>query len=113
MAWGLEMAVKRVWRGWTTPENASHYEALLKSEVFPGIEAKKIPGYLAIELLRRPAGDEVEFMTVMTFESLDNVIAFQGADYERAYVPAAAQKVLKRWDQTSAHFEVLEKRKYG
>ena len=107
------MAVKRIWHGWTTHENADAYQSLLQSEVFPGIEAKDIPGYRKIELLRRNLDKEVEFITIMTFESLQNVIDFQGPDYEQAYVPDAAQKVLKRWDKTSAHYHVEEARDYG
>jgi len=106
------MAVKRVWHGWTTPENADKYQSLLNNEVFPGIEAKKIPGYQSIELMRRVHSDEVEFVTIMTFDSLQNVIDFQGEDYTRCYVPDAAQQLLKRWDQVSAHYDVIEFRKY-
>ena len=106
------MAVKRVWHGWTTQDNADKYQNLLSDEVFPGIEAKKIPGYQSIELLRRDSGDEVEFVTIMTFDSLQNVIGFQGEDYERCYVPHPAKLVLKRWDQVSAHYEAIEFRKY-
>ncbi|MDA0704042.1 MAG: antibiotic biosynthesis monooxygenase, partial [Proteobacteria bacterium] len=91
--------IMRVWRGWTTSENADAYEALLLSEVFAGIEAKRIDGYRGIELLRREAGDAVEFVTIMTFESLQSVIDFQGPDYARYYVPAAAQRVLSHWDE--------------
>ena len=50
------MAIKRVWHGWTTLENADKYQILLRNEVFPGIEAKKIPGYQSIELLRQDLG---------------------------------------------------------
>jgi hypothetical protein len=35
------MATKRIWHGWTTPENADAYQQLLHDEVFPGIEAEK------------------------------------------------------------------------
>ncbi len=108
------MAIKRIWHGWTTPANAASYEDLLRVEVFPGIEAKQIPGYRGIELLRLDrdqAGDgEVEFITIMTFDSIRNVIDFQGADYRRCYVPDAARELLKRWDQTSEHYEVMETR---
>lgn len=107
------MAIKRIWHGWTTPQNADAYQALLNSEIFPGIERKEIEGYRGIELLRRERADEVEFVTVMTFDSLDNVIAFQGEDYERSYVPDAARKVLNRWDERAAHYEVVETRIYG
>jgi len=48
----------------------------------------------------------------MTFDSLQNVIDFQGEDYARCYVPDAAKLVLKRWDQVSAHYEFIECRKY-
>lgn len=107
------MAVKRVWHGWTTPENADNYQRLLHDEIFAGIEAKNIPGYRSIELFRRDAGDEVEFVTVMTFDSLKNVIDFQGEDYERCYVPDSAQLLLKRWDQVSAHYQAVESRYYS
>jgi antibiotic biosynthesis monooxygenase (ABM) superfamily enzyme len=106
------MAIKRVWHGWTNPENADKYQALLHNEIFPGIEAKNIPGYQSIELFRRDLDDEVEFVTIMTFDSLQNVIDFQGEDYARCYVPDTAQRVLKRWDHVSAHYETIECRKY-
>ncbi|HKJ04684.1 MAG TPA: hypothetical protein VJ974_03725 [Geopsychrobacteraceae bacterium] len=107
------MAIKRIWHGWTTPEKADEYRKLLHDEVFPGIETKKIPGYSGIELLRRDFDDEVEFITIMTFQSIQNVIDFQGDDYARCYVPEAAQKVLKRWDEFSSHYEAIEKRVYA
>ena len=106
------MVVKRVWRGWTTPEKADAYESVLLTLVIPGIEDKAIPGFRAIEVLREDGVDEVEFSTVMSFDSLDAVIAFQGDDYARAYVPDKAQAVLSRWDQTSRHYEQRAIRHY-
>ena len=106
------MAIKRIWHGWTTKENADKYHNILSREVLPGIEAKNIPGYRQIEVLRIDLEDEVEFVTIMTFESLKNVIDFQGENYKRCYVPDAAQKVLKRWDQESIHYELIETRVY-
>jgi len=87
---------------------------LLREEVFPGIAAKGVAGYNGITLLRRelPSG-ELEFMTIMSFESLEAVRAFAGPDHERAYVPPAARKALSRFDETSAHYEVLERLEYG
>jgi hypothetical protein len=106
------MAIKRVWHGWTSPENADKYQGLLHNEIFPGIEAKNISGCQGIELFRRDSGDEVEFVTIMTFDSLQDVIDFQGEDYTRCYVPDAAKLLLKRWDHVSAHYETIEYRKY-
>jgi len=106
------MAIKRIWHGWTTHEKAEEYQNLLHNNVFPGIEKKNIPGYQSIELMRRDHKDEVEFVTIMTFDTLQNVIDFQGEDYTRCYVPDAAQLILKKWDEYSAHYETLEYRKY-
>lgn len=104
------MAIKRIWHGWTTPENADAYVKLLREVVIPGIEAKQIPGYTGFEVLRKDIEEEIEFITIITFQSLENVIAFQGEDYTRSYVPDEAQKVLKRWDERASHYEVLESR---
>lgn len=98
--------IARVWRGWTTPANADVYERLLLGTVIPGIEAKNVAGYREIRVLRREHDGEVEFQTIMLFDSLDAVRAFAGPDYEVAYVPDAARAVLARFDARSAHFEV-------
>jgi len=104
------MSVKRIWHGWTTPENAEKYQELLHKKIFPGIETREIPGYHSVELFRRDLKDEVEFVTIMTFDSLEAVRKFQGKDYEKCYVPDEAQKVLKRWDKLATHYEAIEKR---
>lgn len=106
------MTIKRVWHGWTTKENADKYQRLLSNEVLPGIEAKRIPGYRKIEVLRIDLQNEVEFVTIMSFDSLQNVVDFQGENYKKCYVPAAAQAVLKRWDKESTHYELMEERTY-
>ena len=100
----------RLWRGWTTPENADAYERVVRGEVIPGIEARKIPGFRHIDLMRRDLGDEVEFQTLMWFDSLDSIMAFMGEDYAVSHVPPQAQAVLKRFDERAAHFEVIDRR---
>jgi heme-degrading monooxygenase HmoA len=100
----------RLWRGWTTPENAAAYEAIVREEVIPEIEAREIPGFLSIDLMSRPAEDGVEFATVMWFENLEAVKAFVGDDYETAHVPERARRVLSRFDERSAHYEVIDRR---
>ena len=57
--------ISRIWHGWTMPKNAERYEALLKSEIFPGILSRKIAGIHRIDLLRRALEGEIEFITVM------------------------------------------------
>lgn len=100
----------RLWRGWTTVENAPAYEAIVRGEVIPGIEARRIPGFRSIDLMRREADDGVEFTTLMWFDDLDDVKAFTGEDYEVAHVPERAREVLARFDERSAHHELIEHR---
>jgi len=100
----------RIWHGWTSTANADAYEELLRSEIFQGIAARAIVGYQGIELLRRPADEAVEFITLMWFDSIDAVRAFAGADYEAAVVPASARALLQRFDARSAHYQVRQAR---
>ncbi|MBN2346736.1 MAG: antibiotic biosynthesis monooxygenase [Candidatus Aminicenantes bacterium] len=100
--------ISRIWYGWTTEENADKYETLLKEEIFAGILDRRIRGFRGIQLLRRPVGAEVEFVTIMHFESLAAVREFAGEDYEAAVVPEKARAVLSRFDGRSQHYEVRE-----
>ena len=110
---GNGLMIARIWHGWTKPENADKYEKLLKEEIFPGIAAKQVSGYREIQLLRRPIGnDEVEFITIMWFDSWSAVKQFAGEDYEQAYVPAKARAVLARFDERSRHYEVRKDLEY-
>jgi len=98
--------ISRIWHGWTTPANADAYESLLKSEIFQGIQGREIAGYRGIHLLRRDLENEVEFVTIMWFDSIDAVRAFAGDDYEAAVVPPKARALLSRFDARSQHYEV-------
>ncbi len=98
--------ISRIWHGWTNRENSDAYEELLKSEIFTGIGARQIEGYRGIDLLRRDAGSEVEFITIMWFDSLDGVRTFAGEDYEAAVVPPKARELLSHFDARSQHYDV-------
>jgi hypothetical protein len=100
----------RLWRGWTTPENADAYERAVRGEVIPGIEARKMPGFRHIDLMKRELGQEVEFQTLMWFDSIDAITAFVGDDYSVSHVPPAAQAVLKRFDERATHYEIIDRR---
>jgi heme-degrading monooxygenase HmoA len=104
--------IGRIWHGWTKPEKADKYERLLREEIFPGIAAKKVAGYKAIQLFRRPIEDEVEFITIMWFDSWESVKEFAGEDHEKAYVPQKAREVLERFDERSQHYEIKERIEY-
>ena len=77
--------IGRIWHRWTKPENADAHERLLKDEVFPGIAGKNVPGYRGIQLFRRAIDSgEVEFVTIMRFDSWEALRRFSGENHERA-----------------------------
>jgi len=103
--------IARVWHGWTKPEDADGYEAHLKPELLPGLS--KMAGFQGSYLLRRVVGEEVEFITIILWDSIEAVRAVAGADYERAIIPEERKKHLKRFDAKAAHFEVVTQQKPG
>ena len=78
--------IARIWYRWTKPEDAKAYEKLLCDEIFPSIAARKIAGYRGAELLICEDGDEVEFVTLLRFDSMDAVKEFAGAEYRKPVV---------------------------
>ena len=101
----IDRMIGRLWHGWTTRANAATYESLLRSEVLPGIH--RVPGYRGAYLLRRDLGEEVEFVTLTLFDSMDAVRAFAGEDFEKAVVPPKARRLLERFDERSMHHDAL------
>jgi len=97
--------ISRIWHGWTARENADAYENLLRREVLPGIH--RVGGFKGAHLLRRNLNDEVEFVTICLFDSLDAVKEFAGEDYEVAVILPEARKLLARFDARSAHYETV------
>jgi antibiotic biosynthesis monooxygenase (ABM) superfamily enzyme len=97
--------IARIWHGWATPENADAYETLLRTQILPRI--RKAPGCRGISLFRRGRGAEVEFVTLLLFESLEAVKAWAGDHYEVAVVPPEARKLLKRFRERSRHYEAV------
>ncbi len=97
--------ISRVWHGWTTRGNADAYQAHLEADVLPGIH--RVRGYRGAYLLRRDAGEEVEFVTITLFDDMDAVRAFAGEDYERAVIHPVAGKLLSHYDERSVHYETV------
>lgn len=97
--------IARVWHGYTKPEHADAYESMLKPELLPGISQAK--GYKGSYLLRRDLGAEIEFITILLWNSIDDLRAAAGHDdYETAIIPDERRKYLAGFDTKAAHYEV-------
>jgi heme-degrading monooxygenase HmoA len=97
--------ISRIWHGWTKPRDADAYEEMVRAEVLPGIH--RIAGYRGAYLLRRVAGDEVEFVTITLFDDMQAVQQFAGSDYTRAVIHGPARHLLTHFDEHSAHYETI------
>lgn len=98
--------ISRIWHGWTTSDNADAYESVLKSEILPGIQHRRIPGYRGIDLLRRESDRETEFITILWFDTSDAIREFAGPDYEQAVILPKDRAFLSRYDSHVQHYDV-------
>jgi heme-degrading monooxygenase HmoA len=101
---GETSMIARHWRGWTKAQDADAYETLLKTQVLP--ELAKIAGYRGGYVLRGNAADEVEFVVVNLFDSIEAVRAFAGPDYSVPVFEPEARLLLSRIETVAHHYEV-------
>jgi antibiotic biosynthesis monooxygenase (ABM) superfamily enzyme len=97
--------IARIWHGWTKTEDAKAYEKLLRDEIFPSIAARKIEGYRGAELFVRDDSDEVEFVTLLRFDSMDAVAEFAGTDASKPVIFPKAETLITRMEQ-ARHYRV-------
>ena len=96
--------IARLWRGWTTFEHADAYERLLREQVLPGL--KLVEGYRGGYILRQEGTDEVEFVVMNLFDSLDAVRAFAGPEYTIPVFEPEARQLLSKVEPIARHYEV-------
>ena len=98
--------IARIWHGWTKPRDAKTYEELLRKEIFPGIAERNIRGYHGAELFIRDDGDEVEFVTLLRFDSIDAVKEFAGENENKPVIYPGVERLLTRMDERSQHYRI-------
>ena len=98
--------IARIWHGWTKPADAKAYEEMLQAEIFPSIEARNIKGYRGAELFTNEGADEVEFMTLLRFDSMDAVKEFDGTDEGKPVIFPKTEGLLTRMDDRSQHYRI-------
>jgi len=96
--------IVRMWRGRAKAANAEGYEQFVTTKVFTALPA--IDGHRGAYLLKRAVGDEVEFIAVTLWDSLDAIRKFAGDAIERAVVEPEARAVLSSFDDVVRHFEL-------
>jgi antibiotic biosynthesis monooxygenase (ABM) superfamily enzyme len=94
--------ITRVWRGWTSPENANAYQDFLLSELFPTL--RSLPGFLGADVLRRDDGEHIAFMTLTRFASLEDVRGFATGDLDVPVIEPRAAELLARYEHRVEQF---------
>ena len=97
--------IARIWHGWTKPEDATTYEKLLRDEIFPSIAARKIEGYRGAELFVLENESEVEFVTLLRFDSMDGVGEFAGPEGSKPVIFPKVEALITRMEQ-ARHYRV-------
>jgi len=96
--------IARLWKGWTETRNADAYETLLKTKVLPDLE--RLKGYRGGYILRSDGADEVEFVVLNFFDSVDAIRSFAGEDYAIPVFEPEARLLLSRVEPIARHYEV-------
>jgi antibiotic biosynthesis monooxygenase (ABM) superfamily enzyme len=87
------------------PADAKAYEKLLRDEIFPSIAARKIRGYCGAELFVREDDEEVEFVTLLRFDSMDAVTEFAGSEASKPVIFPKAEALITNMEQ-ARHYRV-------
>ena len=93
--------ILRLRHGYTAPQGADAYEAMLRETILPGLH--RVSGYRGAYVARRNVESEVEFMTLTMWDSMDAVHAFSGNG--RAVIHETARPLLTHFDEYSIHYD--------
>ncbi len=102
----------RYWEAEATPENADAYQNVALTKAIPSIEARRIPWFRHIDLLRhRLETGNVRFVTLMWSDNEADIEKFVGPDVEASYLPTDITTVLFKYNHRATHFEVVDRRR--
>jgi heme-degrading monooxygenase HmoA len=98
--------IVRAWRGRASLSNSRAYLDHFRDNVLP--ELQTIDGFIGAMLLQQRRADDIEFLVLTRWTSMDAIHAFAGADVARAVVEPAAVAALMSFDTQVQHYEVVE-----
>jgi heme-degrading monooxygenase HmoA len=96
----------REWRGRAKQAEAAKYPEYFRKEVIR--QLRQAPGFQGVNLSRREDGDQVEFLVLTRWTSMDAIREFTGSVAEHAVLDPSAMATLVAYDHSVRHYEVLE-----
>ena len=97
--------IARTWHGVVPAGKADAYHRYLLETGVP--DYQRTPGNRGVHILRRMEGDEVHFLLLTLWDSLDAIRTFAGPDVERAKYYPEDEAFLIELEPTVTHYEVL------
>jgi heme-degrading monooxygenase HmoA len=97
--------IARAWRGFAKPERADAYRRHFTAKVAPHL--KDLSGHVGAFLLQKERGDEVEFLALTLWDSIESVKAFTGPDPQVAIVEPEGQAALSHFEEVATNYEVV------
>ena len=96
--------IARIWRGWTSADDADAYVAYVEQTGIKGYQA--ISGNQGAWILRRSQGDRAEVLTLSFWDSLDAIREFAGEDVEQAVFYPDDDRYLVERELRVAHYDI-------
>jgi heme-degrading monooxygenase HmoA len=98
--------VIREWRGRASPSREDAYPKHFQEHVLPTL--RQVPGFAGAYLSWRTLGDNIEFLVLTQWQSMDAIRGFAGKDVDKAVVEPGAVAALLDFDAGVHHYEVIE-----
>jgi heme-degrading monooxygenase HmoA len=96
--------IERHWKGIARKERAPEYSKHLQTDTFKKLSA--MGGFLSAKILSREVQSGVEFLIVTTWQNLDVIKQFTGAEIEKAVVPANVREMMVVYDEQVIHYHI-------
>jgi heme-degrading monooxygenase HmoA len=98
--------ILREWRGRAAKSNPDAYPNHFRSTVLP--ELRELPGFLGAHLCQRHLSEQIEFLVLTKWQSMEAIRAFAGDDVDQAIVEPAGVAALVDFDDRAQHYEMIE-----
>jgi hypothetical protein len=96
----------RAWRGHAAKSSPEAYPKHFRLKVVP--ELREVPGFLGAHLCQRNLNENIEFLVLTKWQSMDAIRAFGGDNVGNAVVEPGAVAALVDFDDRVRHYETIE-----
>ena len=97
--------IARIWKAQADKEKTTDYAKFFENTVLP--ELRQIMGFRGAYVMEKPNGDGMEIEVMTLWETMDAVREFAGDNFDQAVVEPGVQAIVRSFDKTVSHHEIL------